>query len=183
MLADDHDLFRSEIRDALEEHGFLVVAEAADASEAVAAALRHRPEVCLLDVDMPGGGVSAAGRIRTRLPDTKVAMLSGSGRDDELFAAIRAGADGYLPKSTTPDRLGIALTALLHGEAALPRELTIRLVTELRKPGLVSNPKKTIGWRILYVPRLMRHFIRRLRSGMGLSHALESARDRVAQYM
>ncbi len=133
MVLGDHDTrARAAIRAALEHHGFSVVAEVDDADEAVAAARRHHPSLCLLDVDMPGGGIDAAQRINSELPQTKLAMLSGSTGRDHVREAIRAGADGFLLRSTAPDRLTAALNGLIKGEAALPRALTGRLVQDLR---------------------------------------------------
>jgi CheY-like chemotaxis protein len=81
---------------------------------------------------MPGGGIDAAQRINAELPETKLAMLSGSAGRDRVRDAIRAGADGFLLRSTAPDRLTAALNGLIKGEAALPRALTGRLVQDLR---------------------------------------------------
>ena len=122
VLADDHAPTRAGVRLALEHSEFGVVAEATTAAEAVSAALRHRPDVCLLDIYMPGGGIEAAGEIRERASrDTALVMLTASDSDDDLFAALRAGATGYLPKTTAADRLAPALRGVLAGEAALPR--------------------------------------------------------------
>ena len=135
MLADDHATARLGVRLALEEGGFNVVAEAVDASSAVAAALEHRPDLCLLDVYMPGSGIAAAAELAEALPDMPIVMLSVSDTNDDLFDALRAGACGYLLKDTDPQRLPFALRAVLDGEAPLPRVLTARLITEFRRHG------------------------------------------------
>jgi two-component system nitrate/nitrite response regulator NarL len=136
LLADDHAPTRAGVRMALEESAFVVVAEATTAAEAIAGALAHRPDVCLLDIYMPGGGIEAAGEIGRALPGTAIVMLTASDSDEDLFAALRAGATGYLPKTTSADRLGQALEGVLAGEAALPRALTARLIEEFRqRPG------------------------------------------------
>ena len=135
MLADDHAATRLGVRLALEDAGFRVVAEAADARGAVDAALEHRPDLCLLDVYMPGLGIAAAGELAEVLPDMPVVMLSVSDTDEDLFEALRAGACGYLLKDTDPQRLPHALRAVLDGEAPLPRVLTARLITEFRRHG------------------------------------------------
>lgn len=132
LVADDHPATRAGVRSALEGRGFAVCAEAADAAGAVEGALRTRPSVCLLDIHMPGNGIAAAAEISALLPDTAVVMLTVSQDDDDLFAALRAGAVGYLLKDTDPDRLPNALQGVLNGEAALPRSLVARVLDEFR---------------------------------------------------
>lgn len=133
LLADDHAPTREDIRFALElDERFSVCAEAADAPGAIGAALRERPDVCLLDVNMPGWGVSAAWELHARLPNARVVMLTVSRDDRDLFAALRAGASGYLLKDMDPRRLPRALQAVLEGEVAIPRELVGNVVEEFR---------------------------------------------------
>jgi DNA-binding NarL/FixJ family response regulator len=132
LIADDHAAARAGVRGALERGGFVICAEAASGPEAVAAALRERPDACLLDVHMPGGGgIDAAAEISERLPGTAIAMLTVSADEDDLFAAIQAGAVGYLLKDVDPERLPHALAGVLAGEAAIPRPLVGRIVAEL----------------------------------------------------
>lgn len=132
VLADAHKPMRRGVRAVLEDDGFDVVAEAGDADGAVEAALRERPDVCLLDVRMPGDGIAAAGAIVRRLPDTHVVMLSVSLEERDVFAALRAGASGYLLKDMNPQRLPAAIRGVIRGEAALPRTLTAQLIQEYR---------------------------------------------------
>jgi DNA-binding NarL/FixJ family response regulator len=131
-VADDHPALRASVRRALEEHGFDVCVEAANAADSVAAAERERPDVCVLDVNMPGDGIAAAAEITARFPEIAVVMLTVSDSDDHLFAALRAGAQGYLLKDMDPDRLPLALEGVLAGEAALPRALVARVLDEFR---------------------------------------------------
>ena len=98
LIADDHAPTRDDVRRALTDGGLVVCAEAADAARAVQQALETRPDICLLDVRMPGGGVAAAWEIAARLPTTKVVMLTVSDEDGDLFRALRAGAVSYLVK-------------------------------------------------------------------------------------
>ena len=107
-------------------------AEVASAADSVAAAERERPDVCLLDVHMPGNGIAAAAQIAARLPETAIVMLTVSDSDEDLFAALRAGAEGYLLKDMDPARLALALEGVLLGEAALPRPLVARVLDEFR---------------------------------------------------
>ncbi len=107
--------------------------EAADADDAVAAALQERPDVCLLDIRMPGGGIQAAAAIAAELPDCAIVMLTVSRSDADLFDALRAGAVGYLLKDIDPERLPLALRGVLEGEAVMPRHLVALLVDEFRQ--------------------------------------------------
>jgi DNA-binding NarL/FixJ family response regulator len=133
LLADDHAPTRSDIRATLEaDPRFEVCGEAADAPGAIQAAVREVPDVCLLDINMPGGGVAAGWEIAARLPTTKVVMLTISRDHDDLLGALRAGAAGYLLKDTDPERLTHALADVLEGRAAIPRTLVARLLGEFR---------------------------------------------------
>lgn len=136
VIADDHASMRAGVRLALEGNGFTVVGEAADTPGAIAAALRERPDACLLDIHMPGGGgIAACAEITAKLPDAKVVMLTVSRTDADLFAALEAGAVGYLLKGMDPRRLPDALRGVLSGEAALPRTLVAKLINEFRARG------------------------------------------------
>lgn len=135
VIADDHAPTRAGVRASLEHGGFEIVGEAADATMVVDVARQERPDVCLLDIHMPGSGIAAATRITDELPDTAVVMLTVSRNDDDLFDALRAGASGYLLKDTDPVRLPFALRGVLSGEAALPRTLVARLIDEFRDRG------------------------------------------------
>lgn len=132
VIADDHPPTRAGIRLSLEEAGFEVCAEAATAPAAVDACIEFAPDVALLDIHMPGNGITAAQRIAASLPDTAIVMLTVSRDDADLFEALRAGARGYLLKDIDPARLGPALRGVLDGEAALPRNLVSRLMEEFR---------------------------------------------------
>jgi DNA-binding NarL/FixJ family response regulator len=136
LVADDHAPTRADIAGILREDGrFEVCAAVADAPAAVAAAVDQRPDLCVLDINMPGGGVAATWEITSRLVDTKVVMLTVSRDDGDLFAALRAGASGYLLKDVDPDRLGDALADVMAGEAAIPRSLVTRVLHEFRDRG------------------------------------------------
>jgi DNA-binding NarL/FixJ family response regulator len=132
MVADDHPPTRLGIRLALEGHGFDIVGEAATAAAATTMARELTPQVCLLDVHMPGNGITAARTIATAVASTTIVMLTVSRDDADLFDAVRAGASGYLLKDIDPDRLPHALRGVLDGEAALPRSLVLRLMSEFR---------------------------------------------------
>ena len=130
LLADDHAPTREDLRWALTQGGLQVCAEASDAAHAVQLALETSPDICLLDVRMPGGGVAAAWEISARLPTTKVVMLSVSDEDTDLFSARRAGAVGYLVKDLDLRLLPRALRDVAEGRAAIPRALVTRMVKQ-----------------------------------------------------
>jgi two-component system nitrate/nitrite response regulator NarL len=132
LVADAEASTRAGIKMALDRQGFTVCADVGTADDAVAAAERERPDVCLIDVSLPGSGITAAQQISLRGPEAAIVMLSGSATDDELFACVRAGARGYLSKDMDPARLPFALRGVLDGEAAIPRPLVARMLDELR---------------------------------------------------
>lgn len=124
------------MRGNLERHGFRVCAEATTAAEGIEATLRERPAICLADVGLPDrSGIEVARELSRSAPATAVVMLSASDGHDDLVDAIRAGAVGYLLKDMDPERLAHALTGVVRGEAAIPRNLMAHLVKELQSQG------------------------------------------------
>jgi len=124
LLADDHAVIRSAIRADLEELGYEVCAEVGDADAAIAAAAEHRPGICLLDVEMPGGGgIAAASEIAALLPETRIVMLTVSRDDRDVVASAAAGAVGFVLKDVALDRLHAALLAVLEGEVVVSPRL------------------------------------------------------------
>jgi DNA-binding NarL/FixJ family response regulator len=133
IVADDHAAMRAGVELALQGSGFEVCGQADNAQDAVRLARALRPDVALLDIHMPGNGLSAARLIGDELPETAVVMLTVSRAEADLFEALRVGARGYLLKDMDPVRLPEALCGVLAGEVALPRALTARLVDEFRR--------------------------------------------------
>jgi DNA-binding NarL/FixJ family response regulator len=164
VIADDHQGLRLGVRMALMRGGFDVVAEAADCEGAVSATLRERPDVCLLDIRMPGGGIEAAAAIAAGASATCVVMLTVSTSTEDVLAALRAGAVGYLPKDTPPSRLPAALCGVLKGEAALPRALVGRVLEELRDFDAVAAHPVRVG--SVELTRRESQILRMLSSGM-----------------
>jgi DNA-binding NarL/FixJ family response regulator len=130
LIADDHAPTRDDVRRALTKGGIEVCAEAADAAHAVQRALDTKPDICLLDLRMPGGGVAAAWEIAARLPTTKIVVLTVSDDDSSLFGALRAGAVGYLVKDIDLSILPKELRDVADGKAAIPRSLVARMVKQ-----------------------------------------------------
>lgn len=141
MLVEDHALVRDAIRRTLDVPGIRVVAEAASAEEALAIVMDHRPDVILLDIDLPGmSGVHLVRELSPRLPETHIVMLTGSLNRDDMVAAIRNGASGFLTKDTSPQGLVRAILGLREGDLPMPRRLAAELVREL-----VTTPAKGEG--------------------------------------
>jgi DNA-binding NarL/FixJ family response regulator len=136
LIADDHAPTRDDIRRALSSDArFEVCAEAANAAEAIQAALYQKPDICLLDLRMPGGGLATIWEIRARLPQMKIVVLTVSEDDTDLFSALRSGVDGYLLKTMNLSRLPDALNGVCRGEAAMQRTLVTRLLERFRQRG------------------------------------------------
>jgi DNA-binding NarL/FixJ family response regulator len=135
VIADEQPTIRATVRRLLARDGFEVCGEAADADAAVEAALRERPDICLIGVVMPGSGIRATRRIAPALPETAIVILTASESRDDLVGAIKAGAVGYLLKSEKQEELPSILRGVLAGEAAIPRKLVAPLVRELQNHG------------------------------------------------
>jgi two-component system nitrate/nitrite response regulator NarL len=135
LIADDHAPTRAGVRMALERGGCVVCAEVDNAVDAVNAAIREKPDVCLVDLQMPGDGLRAVSGISGRLPTTRVLVLTVSRSADDMFDALRAGANGYLLKDMDPAGLADAVRGAMAGEAPLPGFLTAWLIDEFRHRG------------------------------------------------
>ena len=132
LIADDHPPTRAAVRGALAEGGFLVTGEASDAAGAIAMVQATAPDIALLDVRMPGGGISAAAAIASQSPHTRVVMFTVSEDDEDLFAALRVGALGYVLKGGNLAELpGLLRTAVL-GEPVLHGATLARVLEEFR---------------------------------------------------
>jgi DNA-binding NarL/FixJ family response regulator len=136
LIVDDHPLTRDALATLLAGNDFEVVGQASDGQEAIELAARLQPQLVLLDLSMPGvDGLSALPGLRDAVPDAEVIVLTASGTEDNLLAAIRAGAAGYLLKSEPPDRIVDFLRGVARGEAALSGEVARRLLDQVREGG------------------------------------------------
>jgi len=141
LLADDHRLVRTGFRVILEiEDDIEVVGEAADGEEAVELAVRLVPDVVLMDVEMPGLDGLAATRRITAAAGPSVLILTTFDRDDYLFAALRAGASGFLLKNSSPEALVEAVRVIARGDALLAPEITRRVIAAFAQPRLADAP-------------------------------------------
>jgi len=132
LVADDFPLIRLAVREELDGRGFAICAEADDMAAAVEAARRERPDLCLIDVRMPGNGIRAAEAILTEVPDTRVVLMTVVASEEDMLDALAIGASGYLVKDVDFDRLALILADVATGELAYPRTLMRRLVSGYR---------------------------------------------------
>lgn len=134
VLIGDPDVFSQRAVTRVLEHDgrFEVVATARDAAETIAAVVEAVPDVCVLEVAMPGGGLAAAWEIKARLPGAHVVMFTSRESEDELLEALEIGVSGYLLKAAVLSWLPNALMDVYRGTFALPRRLTGRVVRQLR---------------------------------------------------
>ncbi|MFK4441574.1 two-component system nitrate/nitrite response regulator NarL [Caballeronia udeis] len=136
LLIDDHTLFRSGVRALLQRQSdFEVVDDAADGIEGFKRAKQHRPDVVLLDLNMPGlSGIETLQLLQQDLPDTAVIMLTVSEDVDELTCALREGACGYLLKNMEADALATMIRRAAEGESVIAESKTQRLIAQMRTP-------------------------------------------------
>jgi len=133
LIVDDHPLTREALSALLRAHGFDVIGCASDGEEAIVEAARLRPDLVLLDLSMPGiDGLTALPRLRGAAPEAEVVVLTASGTEENLLAAIRAGAAGYLLKTEPPERIAAFLDGVANGEAALSGQVARRLLEQVR---------------------------------------------------
>ena len=132
LLADDHPLFRDGVASLLRAWGHDVVGQAGTADEAIQLATSLKPDLVLMDVRMPGSGVAATGAITAAGVGCAIVMLTVSEDEDDLFAAIKAGAQGYLLKNLESTQFRSMLEAVERGEAAITPATAIRIIAEYR---------------------------------------------------
>ena len=134
LIVDDHPLTRDALAALLGQNGFRVVGQAADGYEAIESARQLQPDLVLLDLSMPElDGLAALPRLREAAPECEVVVLTASGTEDNLLAAIRGGAAGYLLKTESPERIVEFLNGVADGEAALSGAIARRLLDQVRE--------------------------------------------------
>jgi len=135
VVADDHPLFLEGVITSLRTaEDIEIVGQAGDADGAVRIVREHVPDVALLDVTMPGGGLEAARKIATASPATRIVMLTVSEDEDDLLAAMKAGASGYVLKGVSSQELLAIVRAVSGGEVYVAPTLAFALLREMSKP-------------------------------------------------
>jgi DNA-binding NarL/FixJ family response regulator len=157
MLVDDHVIVRHSLKVLLQQHAHEVVAEASNARDALDLAPKVRPQIILMDLEMPGiDGISATRRMRKLVPMAKVLILSA--HDDEqqvIEAVIEAGAHGYLLKSDAPDELFHAIRAVVEGKRYLGPSVTPIFLEHVSQPHKAATAGPSLTPREREVLRLL----------------------------
>ena len=145
MVVDDHPIFRQGLVSVLQRYPeFEVVGQAADGERAVAKASEVQPDIVVMDVCMPeGDGISATTALQQTLPQAKVLIVTVSDKDEDLFAAIKAGARGYLLKNVSLQELINSIRLVAQGEAIVSPIMAARLLDEFKQGK--ERPDKELG--------------------------------------
>ena len=159
FIADDHTIVRSGIQALLETIDDLeVIGEAGDGRQAVAAVLTLRPDVVLMDLEMPVmDGIEAIEAIIGRWPEARILVLTSFATDDRVFPAVKAGALGYLLKDSGPEALVQAIRQVQRGESSLHPRIARKLMLELSRPASKPLPNDPLTPRELEVLQLVAH--------------------------
>jgi DNA-binding NarL/FixJ family response regulator len=145
LIVDDHDLFRTGLRNLLEEQGVVIVGEAASGAEAVKIVRELAPDVVVMDLNMPGmGGVDATRHITAVAPLTRVVMLTISEEDNDVMDAILAGACGYLLKDSSIQDLMAGIRAASHGESLISPNIAAKVLQRVRATSTQPEIANTI---------------------------------------
>jgi len=173
VIADDHALFRDGLRSLLSTQGHDIVGEAKNGREAIDLARRLKPDLILMDVQMPEiDGLAATRTLTAELPDVKVIILTATEDDAKLFEAIKSGAQGYLLKNLEADDFFSMLDRASLGEPALTPNLARKLLHEFARPAADQHDQNALTAREREVLELMVEGItsnRRLAKRLGLS--------------
>jgi DNA-binding NarL/FixJ family response regulator len=160
LLVDDHDLFRSGLRNLLEEEGVQIIGEAAAGQEAVEIVRELAPDVVVMDLNMPGmGGVEATRHISSVAPLTRVLMLTISDQDNDVIDAILAGACGYLLKDSTIQELMAGIRAAAQGESLISPTIAAKVLQRIRasstQPEIANTIRSELSDREIEVLKLI----------------------------
>ena len=200
-IVDDHTMFRDGLSNVLAaEAGIEVVGQGGSAQEAIELARAQLPEIILLDIDMPGGGLAAAQHIADEFPVTKIVMLTASEQDDHLIAALKAGARAFVLKGVSARELIRILHAVAAGESYVPPALAASLLLEMDEAGSAPasqqhNPlneltdrereileclaqgltNKEIGERLFLAEKTVKHYMTNILQKLQVRNRVEAA--------
>jgi len=160
VIVDDHDLFRTGLRNLLEEQGVVIVGEAGQGAEAVRIVREVAPDVVVMDLNMPGmGGVEATRHISTIAPLTRVLMLTISDDDSDVMDAILAGACGYLLKDASIQELMTGIRAAARGESLISPHIAAKVLQRVRatstQPDIAETIRSELSGREIEVLKLI----------------------------
>ncbi len=146
LVVDDHDLFRTGLRNLLEEHGVNVVGEAVNGEEAIRLTADLAPEVVVMDLNMPGaGGVETTRRLASLAPLSRVVVLTISADDEDVMNAVMAGACGYLLKDSSIEDLIAGIRAAAAGESLISPQIAAKVLQRLRAESKDADAAETIS--------------------------------------
>jgi len=179
VVADDHPLFRDGVITSLQSVPEVqVVGQAADAAGAVRVVREELPDIVLLDVTMPGGGITAAQQIAAACPATRIIMLTVSEDEDDLLAAMKAGASGYVLKGVSARELARVVRGVSSGEVYVAPSLAFGLLREMSTPR-PNDPFAELSTRERQVLELVAHG----RSNQEIGLKLGLAEKTIKHYM
>ena len=204
-VIDDHPLFREGVIHSLSEGGrFRIVGQGGSIEEALSIAAEKRPDIILMDLSMPGGGLNALTSITEQHPEQKVVVLTVSEDGDDMATAIRRGAKGYVVKGVGSRALGEILRLVAAGQTYISPTLTAKLVAKIKDPekrlsdgisnlnareieilGLVTSglSNKRIALRLGLQEKTIKHYMTRIMQTLAVSNRTEAAivfRDSIA---
>ena len=157
ILADDHSLVRKGVEALLStEEGMTVIGSAADGEEAVREVARLNPDVILLDLQMPRkSGIEAIAEIKEQDPQARILVLTSFSDDEKVFAAIKAGAMGYILKDASPQELIAAIRNVHEGKSSLDPSIALKVIRELNKPSALPPTSEPLTERELEILQLL----------------------------
>lgn len=198
VIVDDHALLRDALAMILNaEADFEVVGQGGSAADAIYLARDLLPEIILLDIDMPGGGITAAQEIARDCPVTKIVVLTSSEDDDHLIAALKTGTRAYILKGVQARELLRILRSVQAGESYVPPALAASLLVEMREParkqpdnpideltdrerqileGLAAgSSNKEIGQKLFLAEKTVKHYITNILQKLQVRNRVEAA--------
>lgn len=151
IVVDDHAIFRRGVVETIgQDHQMTIVGEGASRDEAIELVARFKPDIALIDLSMPGGGIQAVREIHARHPEIKIVVLTVSEEHDDVMQALEAGASGYVLKGTSAEELQAVIRSISAGEPYIAPRLGFRLLSDLRNRG---EPRKPVAGFELLTPK------------------------------